>query len=251
MCRSVEKPPQISFEPMLVTKDIARTRVAPVADDVSAQYRDLRVNAGECVVLRGLYGAEKSTLMRMLFGNYAFQKGAIHVRHQGAWVDMRLAGPQEILAVRKYTMGYVSQCLRVLPQVSTLDIVAEPLLSMGEDEDVVHDRAKALLTRLQVPEKLWSLPPATFSGGEQQRINIARAFIADYPVLLLDQPTAVLEAQNAQIVSDMIMEVTARGAAVVSILQDGEIYQRVGTRVFEIAPHAGEQEGNGQTSMGE
>ncbi len=223
---------------MLVTKDIARTFKTQDLDGHEipvTQGLDLSVNAGECVVLNGPSGDEESTLLRMLFGNCTFQKGAIRVRHQGHWVDISLAGPQEILSVRKFTMGYVSHIIRVLPQVSALDIVAEPLLALGEDTEVVHDRARSLLTRLQVPEKLWSCVPATFSRSEQQRVNIARGFIADYPVLLLDEPTAFLDVQNAQIVADMILEATSRGVAIVGVLHNAELRKNVGTRVFEIA----------------
>lgn len=197
---------------------------------------DLRVNAGECVVLHGPSGAGKSTLMRALYGNYLVSQGSIRIHHKGEWIDITQAEPQEILAVRKYTLGYVSQFLRAIPRVSTLNIVSEPMLALGEDESKAHIRAGELLTRLRVPESLWTLAPATFSGGEQQRVNIARGFIVEYPVMLLDEPTASLDAINRQTVTDMIRETTERGAAIIGIFHDEDVRNQIGTRLFHIHP---------------
>lgn len=228
-----------SDTPMIIAEGLGKTFVLhnqggqtiPVFEGL-----DLTVNAGECVVLHGPSGAGKSTLMRALYGNYLVGEGAIHVNHVGAWVDMSRAEPQKILAVRKDTMGYVSQFLRAIPRVVALDIVAEPLVARGEDETAARERAGELLSRLRVPEKLWALAPATFSGGEQQRVNIARGFISDYPILLLDEPTASLDAQNRATVTAMIQEATGRGAAIVGIFHDEDVRNQVGTRLFEIKP---------------
>src|SRR5690606_11616379 len=146
------------------------------------------VNAGECVVLGGPSGAGKSSLLKMVYGNYGVDSGAISLIHHGAPVDLATASPRTVLELRRDTIGYVSQFLRTVPRVTTLDVVAEPLVSRGADRDEAIARARELLARLNLPERLWSLPPATFSGGEQQRVNIARGFITDHPVLLLDEP---------------------------------------------------------------
>lgn len=158
-----------------------------VLEDIS-----LSVTGGECVALVGPSGAGKSTLLRCLYGNYLASTGAVCIYHEGAWVDLARADPREILAVRRSSLGYVSQFLRVIPRVATLDVVAEPLRELGVDADTARGRAATLLARLHLPERLWHLPPATFSGGEQQRVNIARGLIAEKPVLLLDEPTARL-----------------------------------------------------------
>jgi alpha-D-ribose 1-methylphosphonate 5-triphosphate synthase subunit PhnL len=154
------------------------------------------VNAGECVVLSGPSGAGKSSILKMIFGNYRCKGGGILVRHQGGVLDIARAEPRQILSVRRSTIGYVSQFLRAVPRVPTLDVVAEPLLVTGVARADARERAGALLRRLNIPERLWRLPPSTFSGGEQQRVNIARGFISDLPVLLLDEPTASLDAAN-------------------------------------------------------
>jgi alpha-D-ribose 1-methylphosphonate 5-triphosphate synthase subunit PhnL len=162
-----------------------------VLEDVS-----LSVTGGECVALVGPSGAGKSTLLRCLYGNYLASTGAVRICHEGAWVDLARADPREILAVRRSSLGYVSQFLRVIPRVATLDVVAEPLRELGVDANTARGRAAALLARLHLPERLWHLPPATFSGGEQQRVNIARGLIAEKPVLLLDEPTASLDTRQ-------------------------------------------------------
>ncbi|MCR9219218.1 MAG: phosphonate C-P lyase system protein PhnL [Alphaproteobacteria bacterium] len=198
----------------------------------------LTVNAGECVALTGPSGAGKSTLMRMIYGNYLTPTGSIRIRHEGAMVELAGADPRRVLAVRRRTLGYVSQFLRVVPRVATLDVVAEPLIALGEGAEAARARAGDLLRRLNLPEALWPLPPATFSGGEQQRVNIARGFAHPYPVLLLDEPTASLDGANRAVVLELIGEAKARGAAIVGIFHDADARAAVADRTFEIAPLA-------------
>ncbi len=164
------------------------------------------ITAGECAVLGGPSGAGKSSILKMVYGNYAVDEGQIIVQHGEQLIDLVTASPRVVLQVRRDTIGYVSQFLRTVPRVSALDVVAEPLVARGEARETARDRAKELLSRLNLPEKLWSLPPATFSGGEQQRVNIARGFITDHPVLLLDEPTASLDAKNREVVIGLIGE---------------------------------------------
>ena len=199
--------------------------VIPVMNDVS-----LSVAAGECVGLLGASGAGKSTLMRLLWGNYLAASGQIVI----AGTDVAKAEPREILALRRDRMAYVSQFLRVVPRVPTLDVVAEPLLVTGTPEDQALDAARALLTRLRIPERLWSLSPTTFSGGEQQRVNIARGFIRQVPVMLLDEPTASLDATNRETVLSLIEEAKARGTAIVGIFHDEAARERVCDRMIEM-----------------
>jgi len=192
------------------------------------------VDAGECVTLHGPSGAGKSTLLRSIYGNYRPQSGRILIRHDGEMVDIVTAAPRVVLEVRKRTLGYVTQFLRVIPRVPTLDIVAEPLLARGAGLQAARERAAELLTRLQIAEKMWDLPPATFSGGEQQRINIARGFCAAYPVLLLDEPTASLDETNRKIVINLIDDARRRGTAIVAIVHDGETRAAITTRLLPL-----------------
>lgn len=195
---------------------------------------ELAVRPGECVVLAGESGVGKSTLMRAIFGNYLPSSGSVRVLHDGAYVDLASAPPHQVLDIRKRTMGYVSQFLRVIPRIATLDLVMEPLLENGVDPAEAEACAVALLSALRLPEEHWKLPPATFSGGEQQRVNIARSFIREYPVLLLDEPTASLDAANRAIVVELIQQALGRGAAMIGIFHDLDVRDRVATRLFEV-----------------
>ena len=195
---------------------------------------ELRVHGGECVVLFGPSGSGKSTLLRSIYGNYKPTAGSIKIRHEDKWIDIVTAPPQAILRVRKTTMGYVSQFLRVIPRVPTLDVVSEPLRAIGVEAEEAKDKARDLLTRLNVPEHLWHVAPATFSGGEQQRVNIARGFIFDYPILLLDEPTASLDEENQEAVLGLIFEARDRGAALVGIFHDPGVRKAIGSRHFEM-----------------
>lgn len=191
----------------------------------------LEVHAGECVVLHGHSGSGKSTLLRSLYANYLPDEGCIWVKHQGEWLDMVQAPARQILAVRRKTIGWVSQFLRVIPRISALEVVMQPMLELGFERQTCEQKAATLLTRLNVPERLWHLAPSTFSGGEQQRVNIARGFVVDYPILLLDEPTASLDTTNSAAVVSLIDEAKARGAAIVGIFHDEAVRNHVADRL--------------------
>jgi alpha-D-ribose 1-methylphosphonate 5-triphosphate synthase subunit PhnL len=196
----------------------------------------LSVAPGDCVALVGPSGAGKSTLMRMIQGNYLAASGRIEV----AGVDVARAEPREILRLRREVLGHVSQFLRVVPRVPTREVVAEPLLRLGCPRETALARAEALLRRLNIPEALWSLSPTTFSGGEQQRVNIARGFAHPWPVLLLDEPTASLDPANREVVLALIEEAKARGAAILGIFHDAEARARVCDREVDVGRFAPE-----------
>jgi len=201
---------------------------------------DLSVGAGECVVLDGPSGMGKSTLLKLIYANYRPTSGQIEVRQaSGGVLDLTQATPRELVRMRRDTVGYVSQFLRVIPRVSALDVVAEPLIEDAADQpeaiEAAREQARVWLTRLRIPERLWHLPPATFSGGEQQRINIARNMIKPRPILLLDEPTASLDAANTQTVIDLIGEAVSRGAALVGIFHDAHVGAAVATRRVDVA----------------
>jgi alpha-D-ribose 1-methylphosphonate 5-triphosphate synthase subunit PhnL len=202
---------------------------------------DLDVSRGECVALVGPSGAGKSTLLRCLYGNYLASAGSIALRDEaseGRHIVLSGASPHEVMRVRRDVIGYVSQFLRVIPRVATLDLVAEPLVARGVDADTARRRASDWLARLNVPTRLWQLAPATFSGGEQQRVNIARGLIAEHPVLLLDEPTASLDAVNRSVVAQIVVEARERGAAIVGIFHDEVARGQVATRTLALEPVA-------------
>src|SRR6201982_1054149 len=191
-----------------------------------------QVEAGECVVLSGPSGAGKSSILKMIFGNYRCDGGRIGVRPEGALLDIAQADTRDVLGVRRDTIGYVSQFLRAVPRVPTIDVVAEPLVATGTPRELAREQAGNLLRCLNIPERLWTLPPSTFSGGEQQRVNIARGFISDHPILLLDEPTASLDAAHRDGVVKLIDGKKRAGVAMVAIVHDDEIRKLIADRVI-------------------
>ena len=207
----------------------------PVLQDVS-----LSVSPGECVALLGASGQGKSTLMKCLYGSYGADRGHIWFDASEGRVDIAQATPQQMLALRRKDIAYVSQFLRAVPRVPALDVVAErwlqarPALDADDAQEEARDEVRRLFTRLNLPESLWTLPPATFSGGEQQRVNIARGFIEPARLLLLDEPTASLDAANRRVVIELIHEARAAGTAIVGIFHDEEVRDAVASRCVAI-----------------
>jgi alpha-D-ribose 1-methylphosphonate 5-triphosphate synthase subunit PhnL len=196
------------------------------------------VRPGECVVLSGPSGAGKSSVLKMIFGSYRCERGRILVAQGEDYVDVARATPRQILGLRRDTIGYVSQFLRAVPRVSAIDVVAEPLVLAGETREAAGRRATEMLRRLSVPAPLWGLPPATFSGGEQQRVNIARGFLPDLPILLLDEPTASLDPGNCAAVTGLIAEKKKRGSAIVAIVHDAHVRDRIADVVIDVTQFA-------------
>jgi alpha-D-ribose 1-methylphosphonate 5-triphosphate synthase subunit PhnL len=188
---------------------------------------EFSVAPGQCVVLAGPSGAGKSSILKMIFGNYRCDGGEILVRHGDATVDVAGAEPRQILKLRQTVMGYVSQFLRAVPRVPALDVVAEPLVIDAAAREAARAKAAALLHRLAIPERLWQVPPVTFSGGEQQRVNIARGFLPERPLLLLDEPTASLDAANRATVMELIAEKKRRGTAIVAVVHDDDVRRAI------------------------
>ena len=219
---------------MITLNDVSKTftlhnqgsAVIEVISDVS-----FHVAPGECVALTGASGAGKSTLMRMIYGNYLTQSGSIFIGD----LDIVQAEPREIIALRREVLGYVSQFLRVVPRVPTLDVVADPLRALGVPAENAQARAQDLLAQLNIPQRLWSLSPTTFSGGEQQRVNIARGFAHAYPAMLLDEPTASLDATNREVVLSLIEEAKTLGAAIIGIFHDEAARARVCDREIDVS----------------
>jgi alpha-D-ribose 1-methylphosphonate 5-triphosphate synthase subunit PhnL len=199
---------------------------------------DFRVEPGQCAVLAGPSGVGKSSILKMIFGNYRCDGGQVLLRDGEETVDIAAAAPRRILALRQTVMGYVSQFLRAVPRVAALDVVAEPLLADPATRGEARDRAAALLERLSIPQRLWQVPPVTFSGGEQQRVNIARGFLPERPLLLLDEPTASLDGANRATVVDLIADKKRRGTAIVAIVHDDEVRAAIADVVVDVTRFA-------------
>ena len=227
--------------PMIDIRNAEKTFVMHLQDGIRlpvVRGVSFHVAPGECVVLGGPSGAGKSSILKMIFGNYRCDGGVISVQHQGASLDIATAEPRQILNVRRHTIGYVSQFLRAVPRVASLDVVAEPLLAAGVAREDARERAGVLLRKLNIPERLWKLPPSTFSGGEQQRVNIARGFISDLPILLLDEPTASLDAVNRAVVVELVAEKKRAGVAMVAIVHDDDVRHQIADRLVDVTSFA-------------
>lgn len=219
------------------TLHLQDSQVLPVVQDVTFD-----VPRGACVVLGGDSGAGKSTIMKMVYGSYRADRGRMLLSHGGEVLDLAIAEPREVLAARRETMGYVSQFLSAVPRVAAVDVVAEPIVACGASRAEARHRAGDLLARLSIPERLWSLPPATFSGGEQQRVNIARGFATQSPLMLLDEPTASLDARNRGVVVEMIRERLATGTGMLTIFHDADMRDAVADRIVDVGAFAPERE---------
>ena len=187
---------------------------------------NFRVNKGEVVALTGNSGTGKSTLLKLIYGSYVISKGDVLISD----INIRKSSPRDILKLSKNKLGYVSQFLRVVPRVPTIDVVIEPLLEIGCEKKIALKKAQEILERLNIPKNLWNLSPLTFSGGEQQRVNIARGFIHNYPYLLLDEPTASLDQNNKNVVLDLIEKAKLNGSAIIGIFHDETARNKVATR---------------------
>lgn len=225
-------PPLIAFEDVgkRFTLHLRGGATLPVIAHAS-----LAVEAGECVVLGGASGSGKSSLLKMAYGNYRCEHGAIRIWDGTRAVDVATAEPREILALRRHVVAYVSQFLRVIPRVGARAVVEAAGIEGGLAPETARIRAADLMGRLGLPERLWDLPPATFSGGEQQRVNIARGLIADRPLVLMDEPTASLDAHNRGVVIELIREKRAAGAGILGIFHDGDVREAVATRIVDVA----------------
>ncbi|TXM65538.1 phosphonate C-P lyase system protein PhnL [Methylobacterium sp. WL12] len=228
--------------PLLAFEDVAKSFTLHLRDGAVLPViagATLAVHSGECVVLGGASGAGKSSLLKMAYGNYRCPQGAVWVRDGARVVNLAAAAPREILALRRTTLSYISQFLRVIPRVGARAVVEAAGIEGGLPLKVARTRAGDLLSRLNLPERLWALPPATFSGGEQQRVNIARGLIAARPILLMDEPTASLDATNRAVVVELIAEKRAAGTAILGIFHDADVREAVATRIVDVSAFRG------------
>lgn len=228
----------------LVVSDVSKSFTMHLRDGITLPVIagvNFALERGKCAVLGGPSGAGKSSILKMLYGNYGIDRGQVLVDHHGKSVDLATADPRVILNIRRDTIGYVSQFLRTVPRVSAIDVTAEPLVELGESRESARKTAAGLLARLNLPERLWELPPATFSGGEQQRVNIARGFITPHPVLLLDEPTASLDAVNRAVVIELIAEKKQAGTALLGIFHDEDVRNAVADIIIDVTTFAAEK----------
>jgi alpha-D-ribose 1-methylphosphonate 5-triphosphate synthase subunit PhnL len=134
------------------------------------------VPGGTAMGLSGPSGYGKSSVLKCIYRTYLASSGRItYDSNTFGRVHLTDLPENQILALRRREMGYVTQFLSVLPRVPVLDVVAEPLVDAGIPRPEARERAGALLQRLRIDPRLHDAYPATFSGGEKQRVNLARA----------------------------------------------------------------------------
>jgi alpha-D-ribose 1-methylphosphonate 5-triphosphate synthase subunit PhnL len=195
-----------------------------------------RVSEGSFLGLAGPSGAGKSTVLKCLYRTYLASSGAIHYNSAAyGLVDLASLADQTIIDIRHRELGYVSQFLKVIPRVSALDVVMEPILARnGVDRETARKRAIHLLERLRIPSYLFDAYPATFSGGEQQRVNIARAVSWKPRLLLLDEPTASLDEDSVGVVLEILKELREEGTTMIGIFHDPVLLKSVTDWVYHI-----------------
>jgi alpha-D-ribose 1-methylphosphonate 5-triphosphate synthase subunit PhnL len=193
------------------------------------------MNEGEIVALTGRSGAGKSTLMKCIYRTYLASSGHIfYTDADGEVSDIAAASEHEILRIRKTEMTYCSQFLQVIPRVPALDVVASGLVARGNSLDDARRATSEYFERLSLPTELWDAYPSTFSGGEQQRVNIARAMISRPRLLLVDEPTASLDLRTKGAVIEMLLDLKRAGTSVILISHDEHTLNSMADRFFRV-----------------
>lgn len=193
------------------------------------------VKSGKLTALTGPSGAGKSSLLKCIYRTYLSQSGEIsYSTAAGNWLNLVTASEYEILHLRRNEISFVTQFLHCLPRQPTLDVVAKPLFDLGCERNQARDRAAMLLQKMQLPERLWKISPATFSGGEKQRVNLARGIVLSPRLLLLDEPTASLDADTSQLVVELIQSVKQAGSGILAIFHDPELIAALADDVVRV-----------------
>jgi alpha-D-ribose 1-methylphosphonate 5-triphosphate synthase subunit PhnL len=208
----------------------------PSCDDV-----DLTVCNKKMTALVGPTGCGKSSVLKCIYRTYLPRGGRILYHDEtGHTTDLVQASDHRILELRKRDIGFVTQFLHCLPRKATLDVVGEPLVVRGEKKEAARDAAADILRLLNVPERLWHVPPATFSGGEKQRVNLARGLISRPRLLLLDEPTASLDPATTDRVIDLLSSIKAKNVGMLAVFHHPELVRRLADRVVELTPQGAE-----------
>jgi alpha-D-ribose 1-methylphosphonate 5-triphosphate synthase subunit PhnL len=189
---------------------------------------------GEIIGLTGKSGSGKSSLMKCIYRTYLASTGEIIYGSRAGQVDLVKATDHEVIELRKNEITYCSQFLSVIPRVPAVDVVCENLFSIEKDKEVARLKAKEMLESLGLPFELWDAFPVTFSGGEQQRINVARAIIAEPRFLLIDEPTASLDQKTKDVVIDLILDLKRNGTSVLCISHDEYTLNRLVDRRMDL-----------------
>jgi alpha-D-ribose 1-methylphosphonate 5-triphosphate synthase subunit PhnL len=201
----------------------------------SVHHASFTVAAGRLTALVGPSGAGKSSVLKCIYRTYLPQQGSIVLDSSQGPVDLAVCDEHTALRVRGSDLAYVTQFLHCLPRQPTVDVVAEPLAAAGIGRDEARAAARARLRQLDLPERLWDVPPATFSGGERQRVNLARGLVRRPRLLMLDEPTASLDPRSSELVVEAIRTAKGEGLAVLAIFHDPELVAALADEVVQLA----------------
>jgi len=202
----------------------------------SCQNINLSLKKGEFIGIVGLSGAGKSTILKCINRSYLPMQGEIIYESEAfGTINLATADEREILYLRRHEIGYVSQFLNVMPRTTAKEHVMNALVDMGADTAVAEETAKEMLMYFRLPENLWELYPATFSGGERLRLNLAHAMVKKPRLLMLDEPTASLDSKTKILVRDMLKKLKNMNTSMIGIFHDIEFMDGVCDRVFNIS----------------
>ncbi len=232
----------MSIQPILEVEDFSKTfmlheqgKELPSSHSVF-----LKAYPGRLTALIGPTGAGKSTVLKGIYRTYLPTSGRMmFTTKQGQKLDLATADEHQILELRKEEIGFVTQFLHTLPRQSTEDVVAMPLIKKGVSREIALEKAREILGQLNLPERLWAVSPATFSGGEKQRVNLARGLLAQPRLLLLDEPTASLDPKTTDRVVELINNLKQTGTAMIAIFHDMDLVERLADDVVELEPPIG------------
>ena len=192
-------------------------------------------NAGSLLAITGPSGIGKSSLLKCIYRTYLPSAGEIlYTARDGALIDLASAGDWDILTLRRNEIGYVSQFFHIMPRISALETLIEPLVSRGADREEALEMARNMLSRVGLDKTLWDMYPSTFSGGEKQRLNILHAIITKPRLLLLDEPTASLDKGYKERIMEMILALKAEGTAMVGVFHDRDALMALSDTRFDL-----------------
>ncbi|WP_077210935.1 phosphonate C-P lyase system protein PhnL [Bacillus dakarensis] len=196
---------------------------------------EIDVKEGEFVGITGKSGSGKSTVLKCIYGTYRLEEGSIlYDSKRFGPVDLARVSETEMLYLRKHEIGYVSQFLNVMPRTTARQLVKQAILEMGNDECVADQETVKILTHFELSEELWDSYPATFSGGEKLRLNIARAMVKKPRLLLLDEPTASLDQESKLKVKVLIQQLMEEGTTMLGIFHDLEFMNNLCNKEYKM-----------------
>jgi putative ABC transport system ATP-binding protein len=199
-------------EPLIIAEKLTRVYTMGSREVIGIRDVDLRIAAGELVVLKGDSGAGKSTLLALLAGLDQPSRGRLRV----AGEDLHQATAQQLNRYRREVSGIIFQSFNLLPTLTVLENVCLPALLAGRPYHEVKEESLEYLEWLKLTERLQHYP-SQLSGGEMQRAAIVRSFINHPSIILADEPTGNLDSHNGEIVIQLLAEINRRSGRTIII----------------------------------